>query len=104
MLGDRPPALPWFCAILAAIAGWQVFYCAAATEGKLSGLFFIGEGMNWRAPDPGAFVYPGANGYDGQIYRVIAHDPLLRGAGHELYGPRYWYRRILVPGIAAALG
>jgi hypothetical protein len=25
-----------------AIAGWQSFYCLIATEGKLTGLFYIG--------------------------------------------------------------
>jgi hypothetical protein len=105
MLRDRPPALPWFFAILAAIAGWQALYCGVATEGKLSGLFFIGERMHWPAEvTRGAFVYPNTEGYDGQLYRVIAHDPGMRGAGQTLYGPRYWYRRILIPASAALLG
>jgi hypothetical protein len=105
MLRDRPPVLPWLCAILAAIAGWQALYCAAETQGKLSGLFFIGERMHWPAAiERGAYIYPQTEGYDGQVYRVIAHDPGMRGAGQTLYGPRYWYRRILVPAAAAVLG
>jgi hypothetical protein len=104
MLRDRPPALPWFCAILLALAAWQAVYCAVATQGKLTGLFYIGERMHWRHAGPSAFVYPDTNGYDGQIYRVIAHDPGMRGDGNALYGPRYWYRRILIPAAAALLG
>lgn len=104
MIRERTAAIPWFCAILLAIVGWQVFYCAAATGGKPSGLFFIGEGMHWPGGDPGTYVYPNSNGYDGQIYRVIAHDPGMRGAGNALYGPRYWYRRIAIPAAAALLG
>ena len=49
MLRDRPPALPWFLAILAVIAGWQALYCAVATQGKLRELFYISEQMNWHA-------------------------------------------------------
>jgi len=105
MLRKRPPLVPWLCAILAAIAGWQALYCAAATQGKISGLFFIGERMHWPAEiERGAFVYPNTEGYDGQLYRVIAHDPGMRGAGLTLYGPRYWYRRILIPASAALPG
>jgi hypothetical protein len=100
---ERPAAVLWFCAILLAIAGWQAVYCAVATEGKLTGLFYIGEGMHWPA-EPGAYVYRGSTGYDGQLYRIIANDPFLHGRGRQLYGPRYWYRRIFIPGAAALLG
>jgi len=105
MLRDRPPALPWFFAILAVIVGWQALYCTVATQGKPSGLFFIGERMHWPVEiTRDAFVYPNTQGYDGQLYRVIAHDPGMRGAGQTLYGPRYWYRRILIPASAALFG
>jgi hypothetical protein len=105
MLRERPPVLPWLCAILAAIAGWQALYCVAATQGKMSGLFFIGERMRWPAEiERGAFVYPNTEGYDGQIYRAIAHDPGFRGPGRTLNGARYWGRRILLPASAALLG
>jgi hypothetical protein len=95
-----------FLAILMAIAGWQSLYCLIATDGKLTGLFYIGTAQP-RPPEPPerVFVYPGSTGYDGQIYRVIARDPLLSNGHWKLvYGPRYWYRRILIPGAAAALG
>jgi hypothetical protein len=95
-----------FLAILMAIAGWQSAYCLIATGGKLSGLFYIGTAQP-RPPEPPerVFVYPGSTGYDGQIYRVVARDPLLtEGHWKLIYGARYWYRRILIPGAAAALG
>jgi hypothetical protein len=95
-----------FLAILMAIVGWQSFYCLIATDGKLTGLFYIGTAQP-RPPEPAerVFVYPGSTGYDGQIFRVIARDPLLtEGHWKLIYGPRYRYRRILIPGAAAALG
>lgn len=105
MFSPRRPALPWFCAILAAIAGWQALYCAMVAHGNLTALFFIGDRQNWPAEIyRGAYVYRDSTGYDGQIYRIVAHDPLLRGPGNSLYSPRYWYRRIFVPAAAALLG
>jgi len=48
-------------------------------------------------------VHTGTNGYDGQFYHYIAHDPFLeRDARKSIDAPRLRYRRILVP-LAAYL-
>jgi hypothetical protein len=58
--------------------------------------------MFQRPSEVGGFVYPGA-GYDGQMYRLVAHDPLAqKGYWKFLDDPRYRARRGLVP-LAAAL-
>jgi hypothetical protein len=95
-----------FLAILLATVAWQSLYCFTAAEGKLTGLFMIGSAQP-RPPEPEGrvFRFPKSTGYDGQISRVIARDPLLREGHWKLVaGPRYRYRRILIPAAAAALG
>lgn len=55
-------------------------------------------------PEVGGFAYNGS-GYDGQLYRLIAHDPLGRkGYWDLLDDARYRSRRALVPLAAALLG
>jgi hypothetical protein len=95
-----------FLAVLFGVVAWQAFYCLGVTDGRLTGLFLIGHAQP-RPPEPEdrVFVHPGSTGYDGQISRVVARDPLLREGHWRLVGgPRYRYRRILIPGVAAALG
>jgi hypothetical protein len=47
------------------------------------------------------FVVRGGDGYDGQFYRLMAHDPLLQhGYDRFIDAPRLRYRRILMPGLA----
>ena len=75
-------------------------------------------GGNWTAlfsiapdwPRPGflssenLYTFPGSLGYDGQMYRLIAHDPwMTRGAVAAMDDPALRYRRILVPALAWAL-
>jgi len=47
----------------------------------------------------GTYLFEASNGYDGQFYRAVAHDPGLR-RGFFLDSPRLRYRRILLPAIA----
>jgi len=52
----------------------------------------------------GIYLFPHTFGYDGQIYHVIAHDPLLeRGFARQVDDPRLRYRRILLPALAHTL-
>ncbi len=95
----------WFLSFLVVTALWQGVYCRKRARGDWSALFFTGELMP-RPPDLRAgYVYPHSTGYDGQMYRLVAHDPLLRhGYGRFLDDTRLRYQRILVPGFAALLG
>ncbi len=80
-----------FLAVLLAIIAWQAIYCLGVTDGKLTGLFVIGSGQP-RPPELEArvFVHPNSTGYDGQISRVVARDPLLRNGHWRLIdGARY---------------
>jgi len=101
----RAATLTCFAVILLVSAAYQACYCYAISGGDLTGLFFIGG----RTPQPpqlaAGFSYPGSRGYDGQFYRILAHDPLMRkGYGIYLDDARYRSRRILIPGMAALLG
>ena len=50
------------------------------------------------------YVFPDEFGFDGQYYRIIAHDPFLtRGYLRYIERPVMRYRRILVPFLAFAL-
>src|ERR1035437_8898533 len=50
------------------------------------------------------YVFPDEFGFDGQYYRIVAHDPFLtRGYLRYIERPVMRYRRILVPFLAFAL-
>jgi hypothetical protein len=70
-------------------------------------LFYTGDARA-HVPDELAsehiYRFPNVVGYDGQLYHLIAHDPLFRrNFAASLDMPRVRYRRILVPGLAALL-
>ena len=52
----------------------------------------------------GTYRFPNSRGYDGQMYREVAHDPIMR-RGFQAYvdAPKLRYRRILVPGLSFLL-
>ena len=86
---------------------WQVATVHFNYGGNWTALFSIAP--NWPRP---AFVAsedlytfpPGSLGYDGQMYHLIAHDPLMRrGAVSAMDDPALRYRRILVPALAWAI-
>lgn len=82
------------------VLGWQTLTVHANYGGNWTGLFFIGQ----RTPLPPGLdrvVRATEVGYDGQYYRLLAHDPLLRhGTARYLDGPMIRARRILVPAAA----
>jgi hypothetical protein len=99
---------------------WRVGVSLAAVAGValwLAALIHVDYGDNWsalfcigeHAPmplqlAPGAYRWKGADGYDGQYYRYVAHDPLFRkGYAQFIDAPRIRYRRILIPGLAYLL-
>lgn len=92
-------------AATAAVFLWQALTIHYNYQGNWTALFFTGD----RQPLPpelssGTYRIPHATGYDGQYYRLIAHDPLLKNAyDRYLDRARLRYRRILVPVLAWAL-
>jgi hypothetical protein len=92
-------------AIVLAFA-WQALAVRFVYGGNWTGLFCTGAVV---LPPPtltaeNIYLFSGTNGYDGQYYHYIAHDPLLRhGLAQYMDSPRVRYWRILVPGLAAML-
>lgn len=99
-------------AVLGALAiafAWQAFTVHANYKGNWTALFCSGD----RFATPPAlgfehvYHFANSNGYDGQFYHFIAHDPLIdRGLSSFIDAPSLRYGRILVPAMAsmAALG
>ncbi len=85
---------------------WCALRAQYQFQGNWSGLFCSGT----RAKIPADFVagtyrFANSDGYDGQCYRYVAHDPFLRkDYWLALDAPRYRAQRILVPLSAWALG
>ena len=85
---------------------WQWLTIHANYQGKWDALFCTGALL--RQPPELAqeniYLFPDSQGYDGQMYHYIAHDPFFR-RGFTMYldAPRMRYRRILVPLAAHVL-
>lgn len=86
---------------------WQAATVQSNYGGNWTALFCIGG----KSPMPaelasGAWVFPGSTGYDGQYYRIVAHDPWMRTGWWQFADARIRYRRILLPAAAwlGALG
>ena len=98
-------SLAWAVLAFAILLLWQFLTVRYNRDGNWTALFCTGQ--HQRVPpelDPGTYRFPNVAGYDGQMYRYVAHDPLLR-RGYEQYVdfPEVRYRRILVPALAFAL-
>jgi hypothetical protein len=92
------------CAALA--LAWQALTVRFNYGGNWTGLYCTGS--NQRIPSDllseRIYALPNSNGFDGQFYHYIAHDPLARTQLHNFIdAPRLRYRRILVPGLAFVL-
>lgn len=106
---DPPVAVvgPWQVALGALLLTWcwMAFQANLVYGGNWSGLFYISA----EIPLPpelrdGVVTRPAFRGYDGQLYRVIAHDPwppFQYNASLDL--PTYRRQRVLVPALAWAL-
>jgi hypothetical protein len=78
-------------------------------DGNWTGLFCIRPGM--PVPDflksENLYIFRNSEGYDGQVYHLIAHDPWMRkGSVQAIAGASFRYQRIFVPALAwmVALG
>jgi hypothetical protein len=67
---------------------WTAVFCSGATLPRPADL------------DVGTYRFAG-DGYDGQFYRLLAHDPFLRkGYSRYVDSPQLRFRRLLVPAAA----
>jgi hypothetical protein len=88
--------------IAAAFAGWQFVTVERNYQNNWSALFYTGGSVP-IPPDLRAhtWVFPSSSGYDGQMYRYLAHDPFLQRTEHLFIDDTALRaRRILVPGAA----
>jgi hypothetical protein len=91
------------CAILAAVLAisLQVLIVRYDYNGNWTALYRTGAQS--KAPPTALaqdhiYIFPNWEGYDGQMYHYMAHDPFItRGFSQEIDLPRFRYRRILVP-------
>ena len=95
-------SLAWAVGAVALLLLWQFLTVHYNREGNWTALFCTGE---LRAMPPeleaGTYRFPNTNGYDGEMYRYVAHDPFLqRGFAQYVDGAVPRYSRILVPGLA----
>jgi hypothetical protein len=101
----RSASLVWALAGFLLVLGWQFLTVHANYGGNWTGLFFTGA----TVPVPDALAsttyhVQSAKGYDGQYYRLIAHDPFFReNTAAYLDAPRVRARRILIPLLAWVL-
>jgi glycosyltransferase involved in cell wall biosynthesis len=99
-LAKRPAALAALGLLL--VGGWQAATVSVNFGGNWTALFCTSDATKLPAElEAGTYRFQGIAGYDGQFYRLVAHDPLLsRGYGKYSDSARTRWPRILVPGIA----
>lgn len=95
----------WALAALLLALGWQAATVYCNYSGNWTALFCVGSGVG--VPPALAFEHAfefSADGFDGQFYHLMAHDPLMqRGFSRHIDLPRHRYRRILVSAAAYLL-
>lgn len=82
---------------------WQFLTVRYNYQGNWTALFCIAPHM--PVPDflrsEHLYIFQGSQGYDGQVYHLIAHDPWMRrGSADAILSPTFRYQRILVPALA----
>jgi len=71
--------------------------------GNWTALFCIRTGMPRAAflESENLYIFQNSGGYDGQVFHLIAHDPLMRkGSREAIAGAAFRYQRIFVPALA----
>jgi hypothetical protein len=82
---------------------WQFLTVHYNYGGNWTALFRIRPGM--PVPDflksENLYIFYNSEGYDGQVYHLIAHDPWMRkGSAEAITGASFRYQRIFVPALA----
>ena len=106
MTGSRKRAVIAGLAAAALALGWQFLVVRYTFGGNWTAWFCTGGNVDQpKALDfEHLYRFPQSDGYDGQFYHYIAHDPWFqRGFDRYIDAPRLRYRRILVPGLAYLL-
>lgn len=87
------------------LIGWQAATVYANYSGQWSALFCVGEQQIMPAPlASGIWIFPNTTGYDGEWYRIVAHDPWVQtDFWRSIDDPTLRYRRILLPAVAWVL-
>lgn len=103
---ERRVCLGYALLCAALLLGWQALTVHYNYRGNWTALFYTGSYM---AP-PAAlsfeniYVVADGEGYDGQFYHYVAHDPFLqKGLLRSVDNPRLRWRRILIPALAFLL-
>lgn len=85
---------------------WQASMVHTRFGGDWTGLFYSGD--HFKLPlelESRTYRHADSSGYDGQFYRLVAHDPLGLKDWHDSYDAEsYRRRRIAVPALAWLLG
>jgi hypothetical protein len=91
-------------AVLFAFA-WQFLTVTRNYHGDWTALYCIGEDSRVPASLEGMYRFPASRGFDGQMYLIIALDPLFQhDTANYVDEPALRYRRILLPALAYAAG
>ena len=97
-------AFPIFAVVLAGL--WQWTSVKANYGGNWTALFRTGalQRQPPLAVSEHIYSFAGSNGFDGQFYHYVAHDPfMLSDLKSYIDGPRLRYQRLLVPLLAYGL-
>jgi hypothetical protein len=100
--GAAPRAMSWAFLIVLIFSGWQFLTVERNYKGNWTALFCTGDSA-LIPPElqAGTWVFRGSPGYDGQMYRYLAHDPFFDRTEHQFIDdPALRARRILIPGAA----
>jgi hypothetical protein len=101
-MASKKAAVVAICAV-AAVWLWQFSTVRYNYGGDWNALFRIRESM--PRPDflksEKFYTFQNNEGYDGQVYHLIAHDPWMRkGSREAIAGAAFRYQRIFVPALA----
>lgn len=98
-------SLAWATLAAALMVFWQFVTVHYNWDGNWTALFCTGQ-LEHVPPQlqPGTYLFKNSIGYDGQMYRYIAHDPFATSGWSQYFdAPVLRYRRILVPLLAFAV-
>jgi hypothetical protein len=102
---SRSPFRQATVALMAVLAAWTWMFLTVHYNysGNWTALFCIRASMPVPAflKSENLYIFPNSEGYDGQVYHLIAHDPWMqKGSASAIADVSFRYQRILVPALA----